>query len=80
MILRKLYSISAHVCIQHYVVNEDSGGLGSDSGYFPGVFSHHVSCIEDGETGPCKMALVLPLRAPTTISTFRAPIVQVETH
>lgn len=38
------------MCIQHCVVSEDAGGLGSDSGYFPGVFGHHVSCIEDGET------------------------------
>lgn len=49
MIPRKLYSISAHVCIQHCLVSEDSGGLGSDPGYFPEVFGYHVSCIEDGE-------------------------------
>lgn len=47
LILRKLYSISTHVCIQHYVVSEDSGGLGSDSGFFSGVSGHHVSCTRN---------------------------------
>ena len=72
MILRKLYSISAHVCIQHCVVKEDSGGLESDPGYSPGVFGDCVPCIEDGENlAPARWHLCAASADTNHVGTFR---------